>query len=646
MPSNGHLFGQNNSILKDTSLVLELNRKAEVLRYKKSDSIKLLAQEALDLSIEIQYEKGIIYSLYNLALHELYQGNTSKSIEYYNDITQNPNLKKYPALVIKLYNDMAQAYFIRAEHPKAFEFFLKSKKIADETKNVKEIVRINSNLGTLFLLLEDYDEALGYYHEASRITKEDTPLHIRGLILANLGYLKNKQDKPDEALTHLNEGIEYLIKTDYSTIIAFAYLTLGDAYNLKMNYKSALEYYEKSEEECIKNGDKKGTADLYFGKAEAYQGLMELDSSKMYVQQSLELYTEFGLKSGLEKCNRLLYELSKHETDLGSSLAYLELAEAYSDTISKEQNKTNILMLKTKLAHEEEKRQLAEISTNTISKQKSYIVWSLAFLLLAITGMIVIYQSNEKRKNLNKILAEKTKVLYENEKILNETNKTKDKLFSIVGHDLRGPIVSLKELLKLSLKDKDGESQFQRFGPKLQQDLDHIQFTLDNLLNWGQTQMKGASTNPVKIMVKSEIEEIKNLFQDNLQKKELTLFIAISEDLCALADINHFRIIFRNLISNAIKFSNRLDTIKVSGDRSNEMVTISVIDNGIGISQENIDKIWSHKEHFSTFGTKKEKGTGLGLSLCKEMTEKNNGSILLESTKGKGSIFHVHLPSC
>ncbi|UWX56281.1 tetratricopeptide repeat protein [Maribacter litopenaei] len=454
---------QKNSILRDTILVLKLNEKAEELRYKKSDSIKMLAQEALDLSREINYEKGIIYSLYNLALHELYQGNTSKSIEYYDGITKNPNLKKYPGLAIKLYNDMAQAYFIRAEHPKAFELFLKAKNIADDTENINEIIRMNSNLGTLFLLLEDYEEALGYYHEAFQFIDENSPPHIRGLILGNLGYLKIRQNKVDEALDYLNEGIEYALKTDFSTIIAFIYLTLGDAYNLKRDYPTALEFYEKSNREYQRNGDKKGTADLLYGKAKAYIGLEEFKTSKKNVVESLDLYTSFNLKSGMEKCYRLLYELSKHESDLTSSLSYLEKAEAYSDTISKEKNKTDILMLKSKLAHEEEKRKLEEISTNTISKQKSYITWSSAFLLLSIVGIVMIYISNKKRKHLNQVLAEKTRVLSENEKVLNETNKTKDKLFSIVGHDLRGPIVSLKGLLKLSLDDDKGETQFRRF---------------------------------------------------------------------------------------------------------------------------------------------------------------------------------------
>lgn len=637
---------QKQEVIKDTSLILELNRKAEGLRYKKSDSIGILAKEALALSEKIEYEKGIIYSYYNLALHELYQGNTSRSLEFYTKNTDNPNLNKYPSLAIKLYNDIAQAYFIRAEHPKAFEAFIKAKNIAETTNNSYELIRLNSNLGTLFSLLEDYEEAIKYYNEAFSKIDDNTPDYMRSLIFANLGYLNLKQNKLDSALEYLEKGIKYAGNTDYSTIIAFNYISLGDLYNLKKEYAKGLEYYEKAQTEYLKNGDKKGTADLYYGIAESYKGLKEYTISKKYAVKSLDLYKSFSLKSGLEKCYRLLYELSKIKNDLSSSLFNLERAEVYSDSISKEQNKTNISMLQAKLAYAKEKKELQQISTSTISKQRSYIIGSSTFLILAIIIILVIYQSNKKRQQLIAVLAEKTKVLSENEQMLNETNKTKDKLFSIVGHDLRGPIVSLRGLLKLSLEVKNGESQFKRFGPKLLQDLDHIQFTLDNLLNWGQTQMQGANIKPIRIIVKNEIEDINKLFNESLAKKKISIINDIEEEMCACADLNHFRIIFRNLISNAVKFTETSGTIKIDGKEEENMLTISVIDNGIGIMETDIDKIWKNKEHFSKFGTHMEKGTGLGLSLCKEMVEKNKGTIGLKSIIDEGTTFYVCLPVC
>ncbi|ASV32293.1 tetratricopeptide repeat-containing sensor histidine kinase [Maribacter cobaltidurans] len=637
---------RSDQVMRDTVHILELNRKAEELRYKKSDSIRILALKALELSSEIDYEKGIFYSTYNLASHELYQGNTAKSLEYNLKAIKNPNLKLYPSIAIKIYNDIAQAHFIKAEHPKAYENFLMAKYLAEDTQNKTEIIRINSNLGTMFLLIGDYEESMAYYDKAREFIDEDTPNHIHGLILSNLGYLNMKKKALDIALDYLNQGSILAQKTDYSTIKAFNYLTLGEVYRLSEQYDNALEFYKKASTEYLENGDKKGTADLYFGLAMVHMELKEFTLAKEYAHKSLNLYSSFNLKTGLEKCSRLLYQIAKSENDINTSLVYLERAEAYSDSISKEQNRTNIAMLKAKLAFEEERKKLDQKNLTTINQQRNYISWSMCILVIAVSIIIIIYRSNKKRKQLNAVLADKTRNLLENERILNETNETKDKLFSIVGHDLRGPIISLKGLLEVSLKDINGESQFKRFGPKLHKDLEHIHFTLDNLLNWGQTQMQGASVNPVKIIVKKELEEIIGLFEENIKNKNINLLSSLDKSLCVMADLNHFRIIFRNLISNAIKFTHENGTIHIKGEITDNHTIIKVIDNGVGMSKVNINKIWDNKEHLSTFGTQSEKGTGLGLMLCKEMVEKNNGNIQLESEIDVGTSFFISLSKC
>lgn len=627
------------SILNDTVHILELNKRAEELRYRKSDSIQIIAFQALELSKEINYEKGILYATYNLASHELYQGNSIKSLEINSKLSNHPNLTKYPDLGIKIYNDIAQAHFIQSEHPKAFENFLMANYLAEKTRNNTELVRINNNLGTMFLLLGDFDESLFYYDAARNVIDQETPNHIHSIILSNLGYLNMRKNNLDKAKEYLKQGLELAKKTNFSTIIAFNYLTTGEVFSLKKEYEKALEFYDNAEKEYQTSGDKKGISDLYFGFATVHYELGNYGLSKEFALKSLNLYRSFKLKSGLEKCSRLLYKLAKNESNFEDSLKYLESAEAYSDSISKEQNKTNLSMLKAKLAFEEERTRLEETNLATINTQKKYIGWSLASLVLAIIVIFLIQRSSKKRKVLNSILAD-------NERELHQTNQTKDKLFSIVGHDLRGPIISLKGLLDVSLNEEDGESQFRRFGPKLQKDLEHIHFTLDNLLNWGQTQMKGSRKEPVKLKAKKEIDELSQLFNENLNIKNITLINEIPENLCIEMDLNHFKIVFRNLINNAIKFTHEGGKITLEGVMINDKTVIRVRDNGVGISEDNVNKIWDYKEHLSTFGTNAEKGTGLGLMLCKEMVEKNEGTIMVESAKDIGTTFHLTLPPC
>ena len=234
--------------------------------------------------------------------------------------------------------------------------------------------------------------------------------------------------------------------------------------------------------------------------------------------------------------------------------------------------------------------------------------------------------------------------LYTNQYELNKINNNQDKLFSIVGHDLRGPIVSLKQLLGLALEDESGIQHFYRFAPKLKKDVDHIHFTLDNLLNWGITQMKGEPVYPVKINVKTELLLIEELFRDMLDKKSISVNLKILPDLDLSADANHFKIIFRNLVSNAIKFTPENGILSLMSSEEKNSIIIAVKDTGIGMTDAIIDQIFNRSEYYTTFGTNNERGTGLGLMLCKEMVLKNKGEIWVESSVGKGSTFYVRLP--
>jgi signal transduction histidine kinase len=632
-------------IQKDTAYILALNKRAEELRYQNSDSIRFYAEKALRLSEAADYEKGIIYASSNLALHELYQGNTEAAIRLNQKITTNSALNKYPDLAIKIYNDLAQSYFIRTEYSLSYRNFLLAQDLAVKSNNQEEVVRINSNLGTMFSLLEDYEEGLKYYQEALKYISKEGKDHITGVILANLGYVNLKMGNYDDALKYLNEALDLVSDSNFSTIRGFTLLNLGEVYAKKTELDTALSFYKQAKEDYDTNNDKKGTADLYYGLSSAYLELGDYDTSLAYAEKSLELYTSFKLKTGMEHCYRNLYKIYKNKNELNFSLHYLELAEKYAYSISKIQNKTNILMSKAKMDFDAEKAKIERADRQTIDQQKRYIRWSTASLVVALTVVLIIYQSNKKKKELNKTLAEKTKVLSENEKILNETNTTKDKLFSIIGHDLRGPIVSLRELVALSLEDKaSGESYYKKFAPILNRKLDHLQFTLDNLLNWGQTQMSGASVTPEVIFVKREIDDIITLLTEKFNEKSIKISNKINPDHQVYVDKNHFAVIFRNLLSNALKFTLEEGEVIILTKKTINSLIISVKDNGLGMDKITLDKVWNNQEHHSTYGTKMEKGTGLGLSLCKEMVEKNKGKITIESEPGKGSTFFVELP--
>lgn len=230
---------------------------------------------------------------------------------------------------------------------------------------------------------------------------------------------------------------------------------------------------------------------------------------------------------------------------------------------------------------------------------------------------------------------------------LKELNATKDKLFSIIAHDLRNPLQVLlfsAELLCKHFDDFDGEKK-KDFINKIYSGTNQISELLENLLEWSKSQRGVIESHLEKIDLSILAEENINLFKENAEKKNIRLRSVIGSGFYAFADRNMIDIILRNLVSNAIKFTNAGGKVTINASVRSKIVHVSVSDTGIGIDEEDIAYLFRIDKQKSTPGTAKEKGSGLGLILCKEFIEKNNGTIGVTSTPGEGSTFTFTLPA-
>jgi signal transduction histidine kinase len=227
-----------------------------------------------------------------------------------------------------------------------------------------------------------------------------------------------------------------------------------------------------------------------------------------------------------------------------------------------------------------------------------------------------------------------------------EIVSTNGKFLSIIAHDLRSPfssIIGILELLKLSLKEFN-KDEIEKYVNIVYNSANNTLILLDNLLVWAVSQNKEKNFKPIKInlynLLKEEIESLKFL----AIQKQITLKHLINPDLNVAADIQMVKTILRNLISNAIKFTNNNGEVIINATEIKQFVEVEVKDNGIGISAENQKKLFQIDSFHSTPGTHDEKGIGLGLLLCKEFVELHGGNILIESETGKGSRFAFTLP--
>jgi signal transduction histidine kinase len=233
--------------------------------------------------------------------------------------------------------------------------------------------------------------------------------------------------------------------------------------------------------------------------------------------------------------------------------------------------------------------------------------------------------------------------LIQNNDHLETKNTAKDKLLSIISHDLRSPISSLQSLLSLFNTNNIARTDLVDFFGKLLSRVENTSTMLENLLHWSMYQLKGLEPILEKVNLQMIIDECINLYRMQAEQKHILIDNSLKTDVHVFADVEMLKVILRNLISNALKFTYSGGMVIIMTMTKENFAVISVKDTGVGISPENQSKMFA-MNNFTTPGTEKEKGTGLGLMLCKDFVDHNHGKIWLDSKLNVGTTFYFSIP--
>ncbi|MBI1939366.1 MAG: PAS domain-containing sensor histidine kinase [Ignavibacteriales bacterium] len=225
-------------------------------------------------------------------------------------------------------------------------------------------------------------------------------------------------------------------------------------------------------------------------------------------------------------------------------------------------------------------------------------------------------------------------------------NQAKDRLFSIIAHDLRSPFSALLSFSEFLADDIDNmeRDEIKSFSEKIHESAKNVFTLLENLLQWSRIQSGKIPYQPSKFNMNSKIEQVINLLRNNAENKKIIITNNAESTSFVFADEDMIFSVIQNLLSNAIKFTREGGSITFNSLLNNEHWKFSVTDNGVGISEEDLEKLFRVDSHHTTYGTNEEKGSGLGLVICKEMIERNKGKIWVKSKKGEGTSFHFTLP--
>lgn len=616
--------------------VADYDKLVKQYRYYKPDSAVYFANMAIAYARHIKDAKGVANMLNQLGMIDDNRGEYSASTQkYLQALTIYRNQKDAvgeAAVIVRL----GVVELRKGNYDKAIGFFLQSLKVSERSKNTQGRMEAYLTVAEGYMGQKKLDVALKYLQIAEKINDSIPFSNLSLNLYNNFGVVYREMSKPDKAIAYLQKGIMLSDEPQYQGLHITLINNLAKVYNKQGNkaksialQKSALEKARSIHNYLRELQTLTGLADTY-GTSNAPQALF-------YFNQALALVKEKrAYKQEIESLSRLA-DLHKFQKNYETALLLKEQQNALADSIFYKSMAKQVVSLQSEYQLYRSKanvRELEALNTSQKFQRNFYIGLVVACLLIIVVVAYYFYQTRQLNKKLNRVNND-----------LQESNRVKDKLFSVLAHDLRAPFASVIDLLFL-LDDEDitaGEKStlIKRLTIASNVSLE----TLNMLLKWGEMQIKGVRLNTMIMQPKPVIGRVIDLVAINADKKEITVNDLVDPNITVMVDPNHFEFVLRNLLSNAVKFTRLGGNIQISAsvDQAGNMATFAVKDNGIGISAERLSKVFEI-DSVSTKGTSNETGTSLGLVICKEFIEMNQGRIWVESLLNEGSVFYFSLP--
>jgi len=621
-----------------------INELAKHYRYRNADSLRILSAEAYKISTNIKYQKGKVYALLRKGDFYTDTGLEVKSFEVYNEAKDLAFQLNFPKLQVEVLKSLATQEYMSQNLSQAVLISYQAIELARKNKLYELEARLRHNLGYTYSNYKLYEEAqIEYIITDSLWGKVMGDSHLQGMTLSNIALNAIISGDLDTGRMYSDRSYELLKKSKEPLWLSRA-LRIKARYHLKNEeYQIALEWILKSDSIIQEVSNPRDQMEINIIHSKILTKLRDLESAKKYSNKALKKALEFKDSIFILQSYEHLEKIHELENEPLNAYNYHLKSEEINALIKKDDQVQNIALLRAKMNFEKEKEAIKFKNLEKSSKQQKYLQWILGVLLTTVMVAIILYKSSRREKNLNKRLEEKKDFLIAHQKQLRLTNANQKTLFSIVGHDLKGPILSLRELLKLMKSEEDKEILLETLLPKLNKYTDHVHFTLDNLLDWGKNQINGENISPSNLVLNEIASNTINLYAEQISKKAQTVDLYIDKETTVWADKEDINAVFRNLLSNAIKFTPINGSIKITVKLKTSGVVIAFKDSGVGMSAETQKLVCDAQTHFSSHGTNNEKGTGLGLMLCKTLIARNGGELSVVSSKGTGSTFSVFL---
>jgi signal transduction histidine kinase len=611
---------------------------AEAMYSSKLDSLRRTLNSGLEDSL--YFETIIdISSIFN----EL---NPDSTLYYLNKAYERDPNNYYKNL---LDLNKAGAYQRQGKYTKAIELITSAKTYFEEVNDKKQITKIDGRLGYLYLDMEQIEKSGKYFNKAKENLDKYVPYDEQIAILINYSRYLEAIGKIDSALQIRYKVIEWSNSESNYNLLSLNYLSVANNYLQMSKLDSAKKYFKYSNDLTDSISEKfRAMVHLNYGRFMGMNG--NLNACVELTKKAINFFKKSepeGLISVYINLSYAFELMSQYD----SALYYSKKLQTLTDSLRNVKMLTEIAKIEAIKDNQIKDQKIKNLEKEKVAAKKfnyaiiAIVLLTIILLFISIRALKSQKKSNQNLQKLNTELDSKNKMLKESESNLRSLNQTKDKLFSIVAHDLRNPVNSIDRGLEFLNESFDilDEEDLKEIISETSDGAKSLNTLLENLLNWSRSQRDLIKIDKEKFSLNQLISINLDLFKNAANEKDISLEFE-GQDTDIFSDQNLVNNILRNLINNAIKFTPNNGKINIFIEEEEEKIILNVADNGVGIEKDRLDTLFNVVQNTSKMGTGGERGTGLGLVLCYEFAIKIGADLKVKSEIGKGSTFSLELP--
>lgn len=502
----------------------------------------------------------------------------------------------------------------------------------------------------------NFEGSISSYQKALPIFRKAKEVERVAVCLNNIGFVYYQMGRYPEARENLTEAIAINESINNNTILINAYSNLGLVLLELDNWAEAEDYFEKviALHEVLKdNSNPESFVETLIGKSRIYKERKDLKEEKRLLDDARSYAEKFNYLDLRKQTYLRLTDYYLRTHDIEKANEVLNALVTIDDSINQQRKKNEAAIIASVINSAKLESDFENARVNLEQKEIVIAQQERTLVIVALLGglffilLILLILSNRSRRRMNKTLAAHREAIDNKNVQLERLNQTKDKFFSVVAHDLRSPLNSLFGFSNLLVNHAEtmSKEEIQKMGSQLRQSVINALKMTENLITWARAQMHEEQTNPEVIDVRTVVDETFSMSMEEATKKGILLQQTMDNDIRCYADKNHLLLVLRNIVNNAIKYTQAGDRITITAVEESGKTKITIEDTGVGMDDDVKEKLFSLEGTVSQMGTSGERGTGLGLVLVKSFVERNGGSLSVSSEKNKGSQFVVTLPS-